>query len=186
MPYAMSDLEQLSGLKARTIREYIRIGLVSPPKGHGLAAEYSEEQLLRVVAIARLRAQGEGWHAITDAMDCWSLAKLRAYVRKTNPPAPAPAPTAAPPSPSPSPPGPDGPPPLDGAPAPRNLPPQAAAFDESTELEVAMRIDEDLPGASRFLMQQVLPGLAILVRQDAAPLVKRIAAEILARYGVAS
>ena len=33
-------------------------------------------------------------------------------------------------------------------------------------------------------MAPVLPGLVLLVNEDAAPLVRRIAAEILATYGV--
>ncbi len=43
--------------------------------------------------------------------------------------------------------------------------------------------DGDLPGGAHFVVAPVLPGLALMLRHDAAPLVKRIAGEILARYG---
>jgi hypothetical protein len=178
--YVMTDLERLSGLKARTIREYIRLEYVPPPVGHGMGAVYSEEHAVRVVAIARMRAQGEGWDTVAERLTTWSLAKLRAFNRRTEPkpPAPEPAPAPAPPAPRESAPA------LEGEPVARNLPPRGAVFDESTELDVAIDPDGELPGASLCAIANVLPGLAIVLRHDAPPLVKRIAAEILAKYGV--
>src|SRR5271170_5491195 len=92
MGYTMSDLEERSGAKARTIREYIRQGYVDPPRGHGPAAEYDEEQLLHVVTIVRLRKRRERWTVIAEKLGEWSLEELRAFVKETDPPAAAAAP----------------------------------------------------------------------------------------------
>ena len=152
----MADLEARSGLKARTIRDYIRQGFLLPPRGHGLAAVYDEEQLLRITFIARMRAKREGWDVIGERLGSWSLKKLRAFCDRTDPPA-----------------GGEG-----DAPAPPH--PEAGT---TTELAVPGGAPADgLPGGASFVMAPVLPGLALLLRHDAAPLVKRIAAEILAKY----
>ncbi|HEX3345902.1 MAG TPA: MerR family transcriptional regulator [Polyangiaceae bacterium] len=175
MPYLMSHLVEQSGLTSRTIRDYIRQGFVAPPSGHGLAATYTEEQLLKVVVIARLRAAKKGWEEVVEALETWPLKKMRAYVRRTDPPAPPPAPGAPP----------DAPPPaLEGAPAPRGLPPRHPEADTTTELTAPRAGGDPLLVGRSFIMANVLPGLAIILDHDAPALVKRIAAEIVAKYGV--
>jgi DNA-binding transcriptional MerR regulator len=60
MLYSMADLVERSGVSARTIREYISLGYLQPPEGHGPGAAYTEEQLLQAVCVARLRANRVG------------------------------------------------------------------------------------------------------------------------------
>jgi DNA-binding transcriptional MerR regulator len=104
MPYTMNDLEARAGVAPRTVREYIRRGLVAPPEKRGPGAEYDDGQLLRTIAVARLRARGEGWEAIKELLDGWSLGRVRAFVRKTEPESqPAALPRSEPPPPPPSP-----------------------------------------------------------------------------------
>jgi DNA-binding transcriptional MerR regulator len=172
MRYFMTDLTSRSGLTSRTIRDYIRQGWLDPPDGHGLAATYSEEQLLTVVAIARMRAAKAGWEEIGKRLGAWSLKKLRAYVAQSDPPAPSP------------PPAPAAAPALEGGAVPRNLPPRHPEADTTTELDAPASAADTLRGGRAFVMANVLPGLAIIVDQDAPALVKRVAAEILDKYGV--
>jgi DNA-binding transcriptional MerR regulator len=175
MPYRMSDLVERSGLTARTIRDYIRCGYLGPPSGHGPAATYSEEQLLAVIVIARLRAEKKTWPEVAQRLVDWSLKQKRAYVRKTDPPAPTPAAPAAEAS----------PPALEGAPAARALPPGHPEAATTTELAAMGPAGADplLAGRS-FVMANVLPGLALIVDHDAPAIVKRVAAEIIEKYGV--
>jgi DNA-binding transcriptional MerR regulator len=180
MTYTMADITRRAGVSARTVRDWARHGYVDPPTGHGPAAVYTEEQLLDVTIIARLRAQNASWEAVIEARNGWSLQKKRAFCRKTDPRGPEPetppAPAAAPPVPPPS---------IEGEPLPGKLPPPGPAPDVSAQLQATLGADgDDLPGASHFVMVNVLPGLALLMSRDAAPLVKRIAAEMLERYGV--
>ena len=173
MPYTMADLEARSGLSARTIREYMRLGYLSHGRGHGPGATYDEDHMLRIVTIARMRAQGEDWEAVAGRL-AGSLQSLRAFVRKTEPskpPPPAPlAETSAAP-------------PVAGEPVRRKLPPDRSAPAEELETSGEDSLDA-LPGGTHFVMAPLLPGLVLMVDRDAPPLVKRVAAEILARYRV--
>ena len=175
MRYLMTDLVSRSGLTSRTIRDYIRQGFLDPPDGHGLAATYSEKQLLTVVAIARMRAVKTGWSEIVDRLSTWSPKKLRAFVAQTDPSVPSP-PSASAPAPM-----------LEGepvAPVARPLPPRHPEADTTTELDAPASPDDVLRGGRTFVMASVLPGLAIIVDHDAPALVKRVAAEIVEKYGV--
>jgi hypothetical protein len=176
MTYTMADLEALTGLTARTIRDYIHHGYLTPPAGRGPGATYDEEQMLRVVTIARMRAQKQGWEKIAARLKKSSLAKLRAFVEQTEPKPPA----AAPPSVAT-----DDLPALEGEPVEAHLPPRHPEADTTTELDV--RGDgraSNTSGGTRLVMEPVLPGLVLLVNEDAAPLVRRVVAEILATYRV--
>jgi DNA-binding transcriptional MerR regulator len=176
MRYLMADLVERSGLTSRTIRDYIKEGYLARPKGHGPAATYSEEQLLRVVAIARMRARGDNWEEIANRFEDWSLKQLRAYVRKTEPPASPPTAPASEPTPPPDPLE------LEGRSAPRTLPAHSETAS-TTDLDAVG--DDGLAGfdeAARFAMVPLVPGLGIFLRADASPLAKRLAAEILRKY----
>ena len=152
----MADLEARSGLKARTIRDYIRQGFLLPPRGHGLAAVYDEEQLLRITFIARMRAKREGWDVIGERLGSWSLKKLRAFCDRTDS--------------------------AGGRRRGRARSASPGSGDDDGARGAGRRPADGLPGGASFVMAPVLPGLALLLRHDAAPLVKRIAAEILAKY----
>jgi DNA-binding transcriptional MerR regulator len=54
--YGMSDLEEQTGLNARTIRYYISQGLLPPAHGRGPGATYDLGHLLRLRAILLLKA----------------------------------------------------------------------------------------------------------------------------------
>jgi DNA-binding transcriptional MerR regulator len=181
MRYVMSELEARSGLTSRTIRDYIKHGYLAPPTGLGPAASYSEEQLLRVVTIARMRARRADWQEILDFLNDSSLAQLRAFVRKTDPPESAAPPASASevgPAPASSSPA------LEGEPARRELPPAGTrARTGVPELAGEEHLPE-LDDGTSFVMTNVLPGLALFLRSDASPLVKRVAAEILRKYRV--
>jgi DNA-binding transcriptional MerR regulator len=189
MPYTMNDLEARAGVAPRTVREYIRRGLVAPPEKRGPGAEYDDGQLLRTIAVARLRARGEGWEAIKELLDGWSLGRVRAFVRKTEPesqPAALPRSEPPPPPPSPSPaaaPDPEAPV-LEGEPVPprAQLPGAGAPSDFRIERTAALD-DAGIPDGRRYVFCPLLPGLMLLVSDDAAPLVRRVAAEIRDRYG---
>jgi DNA-binding transcriptional MerR regulator len=179
MPYTMADLEARAGVAPRTVREYIRRGLVAPPEKRGPDAEYDDEQLLRTVTVARLRARGEGWETIKELLDGWSLAKVRAFVRKTEPePTPPTLPRSEPPPPEADAPVLEGEPVLPGA----QLPGAGAPNDLLIE-RTGPRDDAGIPEGRRYVFCPLLPGLMLLVSDDAAPLVRRVAAEIRDRYG---
>lgn len=182
----MADIEQATGLTARTIRQYMTDGFLEAPKRKGLAAVYPEATLIKAVCIVRMRAQGEGWDTIGARLRNWPLKRLREYVASTEPVPPAPlAPEASafpqaatadvtPPS----------TPALEGEPVtpPPRLPHSGAAPHE--DLEPRPSADDDwLPNGPRWLPISLLPGLALWMREDAAPIVRRTAAEIVRRYG---
>jgi DNA-binding transcriptional MerR regulator len=171
MEYTMADLARLAGISGRTIRSYIATGFIAPPTGKGPAARYSEHQMLQAVCIARMRARGANWDEVAALVMGTSLAKLRAYVKKTEPTA------EAPPAPPPLPGSPFDPPLLEGQPVAsrRQLPPGEAG-------PIAPE-DADLPDGPRWALLPLLPGMVLMVRDDAAAVVKRATAEIVERYG---
>jgi DNA-binding transcriptional MerR regulator len=184
MPYTMTDIRDLTGVTSRTIRVYMQRGLLAKPKGHGLAAEYDEEHLLRATFIARMRAQGEAFDAIAECLGTWSVAKLRAFVRRTNPAegqGPIPAQAAVPPTEaaaasSPTP---------ESEPAtPRGQLPRPGDRTGTLEGTLVDAPPSPLPGA-RWVLVTLLPGMVLLVREDAAAVVRRAAAEIVERFGAA-
>jgi DNA-binding transcriptional MerR regulator len=192
MQYTMADLEQATGLNARTIRQYMADGFLEPPKRKGLGAVYPESTFLKAVALARMRRQGEDWKTIGARLRNWPLKKLQEYVASTEPAPPAPpepppqppaAAAAAADAPPPLPPPPSAPA-LEGEPVTRapRLPHPGSAPRE--DLDASAPTDEEwLPDGPRWLLAPLLPGLALWIREDAAPIVRRTAAEILRRYG---
>ncbi|HEX8791745.1 MAG TPA: MerR family transcriptional regulator [Polyangiaceae bacterium] len=186
MDYTMADLEQATGLTARTIRKYMADGLLEPPERKGLAAVYPESTLVKAMCIVRMRAQAETWETVGARLRNWPMKRLREYLASTEP-APPQAPVAPPPAPTPATAtdgAPASTPALEGEPVtplPR-LPPTGAAPREELESH-ASADDEWLPDGPRWLPVPLLPGLALWVREDAAPVVRRTAAEIVRRYG---
>ena len=180
--YTMADLVEATGVTARTIRSYIAHGYIEPPKGHGLGAVYTERHYLKAIALVRMRAAGDAWQEIIDRLTAWSPQRLRAYVEKTAP-APAEPPRVEP-----------APAPLDGAPVPpalegdsthprHQLPRAGSGPGGSDTIEAPPSGDEWLPQGPRWVPVPLLPGLALWVREDAAPIVRRAAADIVRRYG---
>ncbi|HEV3192770.1 MAG TPA: MerR family transcriptional regulator [Polyangiaceae bacterium] len=187
MTYTKRDVIERSGLADRTIRNYVKRGLLPAPVGHGLAAEYNEEYMVRAVAIGRMRAEGEHIDVITERIAGWTTAQFKRFVKQTEPRAPAPPPAPAPPTPPPvASPQSQGAPPLpvpalqeavahEGEPVTR-----AAVHQESRHDEIA---DGELPDAPCWRIYSLITGIGLMVDVKAPPIVQRIAAEILARYG---
>lgn len=182
----MADIEQATGLTARTIRQYMTDGLLEAPKRKGLAAVYPETTLVKAVCIVRMRAQGEGWDTIGARLRNWPLKRLREFVASTEPAPPQPpvadAPAVPPAAIADG--APASTPALEGEPVtpPPRLPHAGAAPREDLEAK-ASGDDAWLPDGPRWLPVPLLPGLALWVREDAAPIVRRTAAEIVRRYG---
>jgi DNA-binding transcriptional MerR regulator len=175
MPYTKRDLIERSGLPDRTIRNYIGRGLLPRPRGHGLAAEYDEEHMVRAVTIGRMRAQGQPIDAIGEQIAGWSTAKFKRFVARTEPPEEQPAPPPDPPHSGdlepPSPPA-----------AVRQLGARQAVKRAESE-HAAPGGEIDLPDAPSWRIYPLISGLGLLVDTQASPVVHRIAAEIVGKYG---
>lgn len=180
MTYTMADLEQATGVTARTIRQYIALGFLEPPKRKGLGAVYPESTYVKAIAITRMRGQNVDWATIGARMRNWPLARVREFVASTDPKPPE-APAAEPPEV----PAPVSAPALEGEPVtpPPRLPHAGAAPREDLEARGGPTDDEWLPEGPRWVLAPLLPGLAIWIREDATPIVRRTAAEIVRRYG---
>jgi Ca-activated chloride channel family protein len=181
MEYLISDLVERTGLAPRTIRSYIARGILPPPVGNGPAAVYGEEHLQRLIAATRMRDEGTSLDDVAAKMKTMSLAQVRAYVRRTEPREP-PAPARAEPPASPVDPA-----ALDGEPVPsvRQLPP-LHANERASLASRAWAESASLPPTAQWGIFPLLPGMALMVREDAAPIVKSAAAEILGRFGTQS
>jgi DNA-binding transcriptional MerR regulator len=158
MRYQMADLIARTGFSARTIRDYIRKGFLAPPTGMGPAALYDEEQMLRLTAAARMREEKIDLGTLGTRLKSWSLAEIAEYVRATAPR------IAEPETPA-----------ISSAPTAEEQPPAPAA-------EMRAAPNDDLPPGSRYVLAPLLPGLALVVGEDASPLVRRVAREIIERY----
>jgi DNA-binding transcriptional MerR regulator len=66
--YTIADLEEKTGLPARTIRYYIGKGLLPPAHGRGPSATYDLGHLLRLRAIGLLKAQRLPLEEIRDRL----------------------------------------------------------------------------------------------------------------------
>jgi DNA-binding transcriptional MerR regulator len=55
--YTIADLEERTGLPARTIRYYVQQGLIPPAHGRGPSATYDESHMLRLQAVESLKEQ---------------------------------------------------------------------------------------------------------------------------------
>ncbi len=187
MTYTKQDVMARSGLPDRTIRNYIKRGLLPRPVGHGLAAEYDEDHMVRAVTIGRLRAERIQIDAIADQIAGWKTSQFKRFVARTNPdepeeaaPPPASAASASAPAPAPA----------VSASAPASTHSDDALLGQPVE-RAPLRTRKQhealtqatLPEAPRWRIYSLLSGMALMVDDGAAPVVQRIAAEILARYG---
>src|SRR5579864_6255129 len=183
MSYTKRDLIERSGLPDRTIRNYIARGLLPRPRGHGLAAEYDEEHMVRAVAIGRMRAEGHHIDAIAGNIAGWSTTKFKRYVARTEPPS---EPTWTPaPSPSPSPPDDKRSVAVDplSQPAVVRAPRAQQALKHGEPAQAEPIADIDLPDAPSWRIYPLITGLGLLVDAQASPVVHRVAAEIVGKYG---
>jgi DNA-binding transcriptional MerR regulator len=183
MIYTMRELVELTGIASRTIRDYIERGLVPRPNGFGTAAAYGEEHLVRLRLIGVLRANGVWKDEIAKKVPGWSLGKCKRYLaqaERASAQAPAGAPVPGPDQSA----EPDPAPVLEGEPVlsrPR-LPPRAAKPLERQAAEE----NDNLPEVPRWRVLPLLPQLAMVLRDDAPPVVRRIAEEIYQAYAAGS
>jgi hypothetical protein len=153
--YTMDELVSASGVPERTIRQYVGEGFLPRAEYRGKDTVYGDFHLLGLRAILKLREQGV-WRvsALRVRMAALPPDALREFVEGA-PPAPAPAPSP-PPEPEPA---------MSPVPAPTEPP----AF---------------APLGERWTHVPLLPGMVLLVRDDAPELVTRLAAEIRERYAL--
>lgn len=78
--YTISELEVNTGLSRRTIRFYVSEGLVPPPQGAGVAASYTEEHLLRLKVIVKLKKAHFTLPGIKDFLENSSSEKLKQII----------------------------------------------------------------------------------------------------------
>lgn len=131
--YTIAELAAASGLRVPTLHHYLQGGLLPSPARRGPATVYTEEHMLRLRALRRMRMGGASLAEIKAKLPRMALDAVRAMV---DPPAPAPA-------------------------APEPAP--AIALE-------------------RWERATLVPGLELMVRADAGPLVQRLVREIVANY----
>jgi DNA-binding transcriptional MerR regulator len=161
MDLFMDHLVEQSGVAARTIRHWISLGLLPRPKGAGLGAVYGRDHLLRVWVVAALRREGMRLEDIKTLLATMTPQQMGKY--KPKPPAAGPAEGAA------TVPG------LDSTVPPR----LGTAANDETRLATK---DAAMPGR-RYAVVPLLPGLILMLDEEAASIVRRAAVEIIERYG---
>jgi DNA-binding transcriptional MerR regulator len=93
--YTIGDLADLAGVTPRTIRYYTAEGLLPPPDTRGRYALYSEEHLLRLQLIARLKDAYLPLGEIKAQLDQLSSAQVEQLLAEHTAPAPEPSTSAA-------------------------------------------------------------------------------------------
>ena len=85
--YTMADLEKETGISARNIRYYITQGLLPSARGRGVGATYGPTHLLRLKAIALLKAKHTPLDEIRRQLDGMRDTQLAAMLEvETAPP----------------------------------------------------------------------------------------------------
>lgn len=77
--YTMTQLEELTGFSARTIRYYIQEGLIGPAFGRGPSATYDRDQFLRLMRVAELKTEFPALDQIRERLNGISTADLEAH-----------------------------------------------------------------------------------------------------------
>jgi DNA-binding transcriptional MerR regulator len=158
--WLIAELAVLSGQQPRTIRYYVEQGLLARPAFHGTATRYQRLHLLRLLAIERLKRDGlTSLVAIKQRLDATGEAELLAAV-SARPPSAAVA-------------------------AALELPAagtHAAALGAERTVSMlhaapASGVSDPGPPWRRLLL---LPGLELLLADDASPAVHNVAAQIRA------
>ena len=168
----MRELAERSGVAERTIRGYITQGWVPRPGGRGKTATYGRRHLLSIFALAQYRRENVLLESIGPQLAEMTDKELEEFM-------PKPASAAPPPEPPPA-------LKVESAPAPPPIelesePEPAPRVAPTSPRELAQ--SGDLPDGPKWVLVSLLPGMALMVREDAAPIVRRAAAEIVSRYG---
>ena len=67
--YGISVAAELSGLHAQTLRQYDRLGLVSPRRTPGGGRRYSRQDVVALREVVRLSAMGLGLEGVRQVLD---------------------------------------------------------------------------------------------------------------------
>ncbi len=78
--YSIKDLEQKTGILVRTIRFYIKEGLVPPPNGTGGGASYDDSHLVPLQAIKILHESSIKLTGIREVLKGMSADEMTAFV----------------------------------------------------------------------------------------------------------
>lgn len=151
-PLDIHALEKKTGFDARTIRRYAERGLIPRPDNAGKSTRYTHEHVVRLLAIRKLYETTARLSVIEAELAKRSFSELEAFVGLA--------------------------PPVNASePAPReDAPAKSVAAAVPTASTVPASKGE------RWVKLPLLPGLELMMRDDATDLVRRIAREIEERY----
>jgi DNA-binding transcriptional MerR regulator len=157
--WVMAELARLSQLPQRRLRYYLEHRLIEPSEFRGTATRYQRRELLRVLGIARLRAEtGANLAEIKRKLDVLGDRELEAWLR-TQPLPPAAAEAL-------------------GATQPEARgEPGAATRDGASQVVPSVRAAA-AKNASTWHRVCLLPGLELMIAADASPAVLRAAQTI--------
>jgi DNA-binding transcriptional MerR regulator len=156
--WVLAELAALTGQPRRTIRYYVEQGLLGRPEFRGTATRYQRSHLLRLLAIQRLKSEGvPSLSAIKQRIDAAGEAELLAAV-SARPPSTAVA-TAL------------------GLPVSGAAPVSTQSASMVSGGAAAAPEEAELTGEAwrRVLL---LPGLELLLAEDASPAVRQVARQI--------
>jgi DNA-binding transcriptional MerR regulator len=155
------------GVNVRTLRTWIRAGLVPRPPYHGHKTRFDRAGIVRAYAVAALRRDGVPFEHVRRFIKQKSDAQLREIGGL--PPAPVAEPEPAPPPPV--------APPIERAPP--ALPAENVRALEGDVVPHATLHEEPIgPHGSTWRRIELMPGLELHIRSDASPFAQGLAAAI--------
>lgn len=157
MRYAMAELAARAGVQPRTIRAYIQRGIVERPPHGGAKTTYDEATLLRACAAAVLLRKGKTFERTKRELNKMKEPELRAFVAREAPSS-----------------GIAKPPPQAPSAVTTTSAPAAAASPIAAALAAA--------GAKGARRLKLLPGLELVLDDDAPDVVKRLAIELTREF----
>jgi len=86
--FTLPQLEQLTGVQARTLRHWIRKRLMPKPLGPGRGARYTQDHVLRAGAIRHLRSERASLNAIRNTLNQLSDEQIAEMQPRANAPVP--------------------------------------------------------------------------------------------------
>jgi DNA-binding transcriptional MerR regulator len=79
--FLIVDVARLTGVPVRTLRDYVRRGLLRYTEVRGTLTRYPTREVARLVAALRLRAEKRGtWAAIKAELDTFDDARLQSWL----------------------------------------------------------------------------------------------------------
>jgi hypothetical protein len=154
--YSLADLRQMTGYSGRTIARYIQMGLVPSPKQAGSRTRYSRAALGRLLAIAKLRREGnEGTPDVKYELRHLTDEEVEAHAEARDPLASV---VVASP----------------GAPSQRMV-----AHPDDVHRAALLPAGT----AQRWVRVSLVPGLELMVHEGGGEIVARLAHEIVSKYG---